>query len=53
MMEKNVTVPSKGTKVVKNNNWSESEEPVNVEQCTENSNVIHGTISSPVAVLAD
>ena len=52
--EYSITVPSKCIKVVRNNNWSEREKKqVIIEQCTEYSNVIHGTISSSISVVAD
>ena len=53
-MDRNsIIVPSKCTNVVRNNNWSEREKEVIFEQCTKNSNVFHGTITSSVSVVAD
>ena len=51
--EYSITVPSKCIKVVRNNNWSERKKQVIIQQCTENSNVIHGATSSSVSVVAD
>ena len=53
MDEKSNTVPSKYTKVVRNNNWSKREKQVIIEQCNENPKPIHGTISSSVSAMAD
>ena len=54
MMDDNsIMAPSKCIKVVKNTNWPEREKQVIVEQCTENSNVIHRTITLSVSEVAD
>ena len=53
MVEKSIMVPFKCTKVVRNKNWSEREEEVIIEKSTKNFNVIQGTISPSVSVLAD
>ena len=47
-----ITVPSKCRKVMMNNIWPEREQVI-IEQCTENSSVSHGTISSSVSVVDD
>ena len=47
-----ITVPSKCRKVMMNYIWPEREQVI-IEQCTENSNVSHGTISSSVSVVPD
>ena len=53
MDENSIKVPSKCTKVVRNNNLSEREKEVNNEQCTGNSNMIHGTMGSYVSIATD
>ena len=52
MDENSITLPSKCTKVMMNNIWSEREQVI-IEQCTENSSVSHVTISSSVSVVPD
>ena len=47
-----ITVRSKCGKVMTNNIWPEREQLI-IEQCTENSNVSHGMISSSVSVVPD
>ena len=48
MDEKCIIVPSKCTKVVRNNNWSEREKEILTEHCTKNSSVFHETVNSSV-----
>ena len=52
MDENSITVPSTCTKVMMNDIWGEREQVI-IEQCTENSSVSHGTISSSVSVVPD
>ena len=47
-----ITVPSKCREIMMNNIWPEREQVI-IEQCTENSSVSHGTISSSVSVVPD
>ena len=53
MDENSIIVPSKCTKLVRNNEWSDIDKEVIIEKSTKKSNVICGTSSSSVSVLAE